>query len=320
MIKLLVFLKIPIISFASPSWLYNIKDNKNCEIIGYGIGDTLDKAKQGAMSDIVRSISVSVRSDIDISTSDNDGDVSQNSSINIKTKSQATLSGVEFIKVEEENGLWYVAAKYDNSSIDMKLKKLLPVNLKDETQNNYLKTTPLITELNKFIGKKLNYKIVRKDNLWQLKYKDILLPLNKNNFYKLFSNTNNSQLSIISNQKIYKENDEMYFKINHKKPGYISILYIEHNGKVGVLQTNYESKKSFMYPDLKSEDTFKIANPYGKTIMELYVLIHSKKPIDLHEFEDVSDSLLDESNYNFDKLISRLDDLEFSTYMIKIRK
>ena len=53
----------------------------------------------------------------------------------------------------------------------------------------------------------------------------------------------------------------------------------------------------------KSEDVFKIANPYKKTIQELYVAIYSKTPIHLHEFENVSKNLLDESNYNFDQLI-----------------
>ncbi len=318
--KLLFLLIIPIISFASPDWLYKLEYDKKCEIIGYGINATLANAKQSAISDIAQSIQVRIDSSADISTSDNNGDIKNNSSINLKTNSQATLNGVQFIKVEHENGLWYVAAKYDNSSIEIKLKKLLPRSLKDEPQNNYLKNTPLIRKLNTYIGKKLNYEIVRKDNLWQLQYKDILLPLNRKNFYNLFSNQSNQQLSITPNQNIYKENEEMFFNIKHKKSGYFSILYVEHTGKVGVLLANYKSNKSFIYPDIKSENVFKIANPYGKPIQELYVVINSKTPISLDKFENISDTLLDESNYNFSQLISQLNSLEFSTFEIKIRK
>ena len=110
------------------------------------------------------------------------------------------------------------------------------------------------------------------------------------------------------------------FKIKHKKSGYISILYVEYNGKVGTLLANYKSNKSFMYPDLKSEDLFKIANPYGKAIRELYIAIYSERPVKLNQFENISSDFLDESNYNFDKLISKLDNLEFSTFEIKIKE
>lgn len=313
-------LLLPIIALSNPSWLYNINNNNKYDIVGYGIADTLLKAKQNAISEITNTISVEVDTSVNISTSDTNGIVNQDASTNLKTKSQAILSGVKFIKVEQLNDMWYVAAKYDNSPIEIKLKKLLPSNLENEVQNCYLKNTPLISELNTQINKKLNYKIIRKDNLWQLKYRDILIPLNKQNFYKLFSNKSTNKLSIIPNQKIYKENDEMFFKINTEKDGYVSILYVEYNGKVGVLLANKKAKKTFLYPDLKSEDRFKIVNPYHRTIRELYIAIYSELPIDLYEFENVSDNLLDESNYNFDHLISKLNNLQFSTFEIKIRK
>ncbi|MEA3331577.1 MAG: hypothetical protein U9Q29_07795 [Campylobacterota bacterium] len=83
---------------------------------------------------------------------------------------------------------------------------------------------------------------------------------------------------------------------------------------------NKKSSHSFRYPDVKSRDIFSVANPYKKTIQELYVAIYSKKPLSLHEFEHVSENLLDESNYNFHKLVSRLDSLDFSSFVIKIRK
>jgi hypothetical protein len=251
---------------------------------------------------------------------DENGKLSQNTSTHLKTNSKAVLSGVKYIKVEKVNDLWYVAAKYDNSSLDIKLKKLLPNNLKEEIQNKYLKNTPLVKKLNKELNVKLDYKIIRKDNLWQLQHKDIFLPINMQNFYQLFSNQSTSDILIKPNKDIYKESDDMYFYIKHKNPSYISVLYVEHNGKVGVLLANKKSEKSFTFPDIKNEDSFKIVNPYGKTIKELYVVLSSKKPLNLHKFENVSDSLLDESNYNFDKLLLKFNEYDFSTYEIKIRK
>ena len=95
------------------------------------------------MADITQYISVSVESTTDISISDIDGNIQNSASATSKIKSKAILSGVEFIKVEQVGRLWYIAAKYDNSPLDIKLKKLLPLGLKDEKQNKYLKKTEM---------------------------------------------------------------------------------------------------------------------------------------------------------------------------------
>ncbi len=318
--KILLIFLLPILLYGAPSWFFNIEHDEKCEIVGYGMDKELDRAKQSAISDITHSISVSVDSSVNISSSDIAGRAKQDSSVSLKTHSKAILSGIEFVKVENENGLWYVGALYDNSPLEIRLKKLLPANLKDERQNRYLRTTWGIKSLNAEIGKKLNYKIVRKDNFWQLKYRDILILINQNNFYKFFANKKSNTISLLANKSIYRQNDEMFFNVKHKNKGYISILYVEHNGKVGLLLANHKSDKSFRYPDSKNEEVFRVANPYNKTIRELYVAIYSKTPINLYEFENVSENLLDESNYNFNKLIYRLDSLDFSTFVIKIKK
>ncbi len=304
---------------AVPSWLYNIESDHN-DIIGYGVSSSLKEAKQNAMADITQYMSVSVESSTDISMSDINGKIQNSASASSKIKSKAILNGVKFIKVEQIGELWYIAAKYDNSPLDIKLKKLLPKDLKDEKQNSYLKKTPLFISLNKSIKRELDYRLIRKNNLWQLKYSDILLPINQDNFYKLFSNQSTNNLSIKANKKIYVPNNDMYFSVKNRKEGYISILYVEHNGKVGVLLANQKSSKDFRYPDLKSSDAFKISNPYKKSIQELYIAIYTKNRLNLDEFENVSENLLDESNYNFEKLISKLDKLNFSTFSIKIRE
>jgi len=320
MFKIIFVFLLPIVLLASPSWLYKIEHDKKHDIVGYGISGNLREAKKNAIADITNTLHVSVDSSLDMVNKDENGNLTQNTSTHLSTSSKAVLSGVEYIKVEKSGELWYVAAKYDNSSLDIKLKKLLPDNLQNEAQNKYLENTPLIKKLNKEFNVKLNYQIIRKDNLWQLKYRDILLPINMRNFYQLFSNQYSPKLSIKPNKNIYRENDNMFFYIKQKMIGYISVLYVEHNGKVGVLLLNKKSKKSFTFPNIKTEETFKIVNPYGKTIKELYVVLYSKIPIDLHKFENIDDNLLDESNYTFDKLLLKLNKYNFSTYEIKIRK
>ena len=319
MIRILILSLFPVFVLANPSWLYSLEKTHKNEIIGYGIDKNQHQAKQSAMADIVKSISVNVKSDTKITKENQKGKYNKDISTNLETSSEAKLTGLIFTKVEQLNGLWYVSAKYDNSPLELKIKKLLSKNLQNQTQNMYLRNTPLFHSLNKEISKKLNYEIIRKDNLWQIKYTDILLPISENNFYNLFVNYKTNDISLIANQKIYNDNDKMYFNINHKKAGYISILYVEHNGKVGILIDNKKSNKSFSYPDLKSKDNFTIVNPYNKPIKELYIALYSVNKIDLSEFENVTDDLLDDSNFNFGKLIKKFNKYSFSTFSIKIK-
>jgi len=320
----LLLLLVPVFLFASmPDWFFKLKPTHNNEVIGYGVAQTLAEAKKEALSDLTQKINVSVKSSTSISLADDNGNVSKSSASNIDTSSQAKISGVKYIKVENLDGDWYVASAYDNSAIEVKLKRLLDKSdrytLKNEEQNSYLKNTSLIKRINDYLKYDLEYNLVYKDDLWQLNYRDIYLPLNQNDLYNLFTNTSSKKISITANKKIYLVGDEMYFSIKKPENTYLSILYVEHNGKVGSLISNQKYPSTLTFPDLKSEDAFSIINPYDKTISELYIAISSNEKIDLSKFENVSDKLLDNSNYNFHKLIKKLENYDFSTYQIKIR-
>ncbi|MDF1878267.1 LPP20 family lipoprotein [Sulfurimonas sp. SAG-AH-194-C20] len=314
----LIWLLVPFLGYASPNWMFKIEHEKSI-VIGYGVGVSLKEAKQSAMSDITNFLSVEINSDMAISSSDVNGIASNSSYAKLRTSSQAQLSGIEFIKIKQEGNLWYIAAQYDNTPFSVKFAKLIGIVSKNEVQNKYLKNTALFSSLNKEMECNLNYSLIRQDNLWQIKYKKSIIPLNQKEFYKLFSSEHNEIIYLSANKKVYKEQDEMYFNIQHKKPGFISIVYVEHNGKVGVLLDNIPSRGDFKYPDIKDEDVFKVSNPYRKTVKELYVAIYSQKSLNLQEFENIGDSQLDESSYNFDKLVKLLDKNDFSSYIVKIK-
>jgi len=319
MVKLWI-IALPMFLLSSPSWLYNINPIDTNEIIGYGIDKEFSQAKKNAMSDIAESISIQVELSTSMLKSSINGKIDKKISLNKKMEVKAVLSGIKPIKAENSDGMWYIALKYDNSPLELKLKKSLSYNmLENEKQNSYLQHTELFKQINREIGKTLNYQIIRNDNLWKIRYRDVIIPIDQNNFYKLFSNQNSLDFAIKANQSIYHEKDKMYFEINNNREGYISILYVEHNGKVGLLLSNKKTTNSFTYPDLKSKDGFQIVNPYKKSIEELYIALFSTSYIDLSKFENVSDTLLDKSNYNFDTLLTLLNKNKYSTFRVKIR-
>jgi hypothetical protein len=306
--------------FAMPKWFLVLEPQSNNELIGYGVASSLELAKQNAMADIVKSISVNIHTQLDMTQSNIDGKHDKSISQTLKTQANATLSGVKTLQAENFDNLWYVALSYDNSPVQHKLKKLLPTVLKEQTQSAYLAQTDLFKTLNREIKTPLDYHIVRQNNFWQLQYGEIFLPLNQEEFYALFDNQTSQELNLKTNQTIYQPNDEMFFKLySTSHTGYFSLLYVEHNGKVGVLFANQDAKKELRYPAKKSQEHFVVANPYGKTIEELYVLIYSNTPLDVRDFESVSHTYLDESNFNFDKLLAIMKHYQFATTKIKIR-
>jgi RNAse (barnase) inhibitor barstar len=320
MFRFLFYICLPLYVFATPNWFYNIEEKDHNVILGYGSDKNLAVAKQQAMDEISKTISVSVQSNLNINKTSNELGYSSSIDQNINTSTQVNLTGVEFIKTKKLDDIWYIAAKYDNSPLDLKVKKTIDMDMEDEEQNNYLAKTELIKRINETLEKKLDYEIIRKDDLWNLKYKSKMFPLNQKEFYKLFSNTKSSSLEIKPNLKTYNRYDKMYFDIKNQRNGYVSLLYVEHNGKVGVLLPNKKANDSFRYPSESSFDSFEVANPYHKTIYELYIAVFSEDELDLSAFEDVENEYLDNTNYKFGALLNILDRNSFSTYRIKIKK
>ena len=111
----------------------------------------------------------------------------------------------------------------------------------------------------------------------------------------------------------------MSFDISVKTSGYISLVGVEHDGKTGVLLENLHTTAPMTYPDRSSDDLLVVANPYRKTVYELYVLLQSPEPIRLSDFEPVRDELLDSSNYGFHKLLELMEKYDYSALRVKIK-
>ncbi len=317
---LLFLLVLPLFLFAKPIWFYNIKnDNKN-EIIGYGVSKDLYEAKKYAIDEIAKSLYLELKSSTKISKKEEKNQFNKKVETNINISTITNLNNIQFIKIEEHEHTWYVAAKYKNSLIQNLVKEnLLDKELTNSKQNNYLKNTPLIKLLNESLGKNLNYEIVNKNKKWYLKYDDFINILTQDDFYNLFYNQKNENIKFKLNKKSFEEGELISFEIDTKEEGFISIINIEHDGKIGLLLSNEYINTHLSYPNNNSFN-LKIANPYNYPIKEEYLLLFSKNKIDLSEFEIINEKLLDENSFKFDKLIKFLDDKTFLTSIINISK
>jgi hypothetical protein len=317
-LKQLVLLFLPLYILAQPSWFHNTP-HKNYEIIAYGVDKDLQIARNIAKAEVSKQISIHISSNTNIKKSIDNGNYNKSISNNISTSSNATLQGIKILKEVKEDNIWYVSVVYDNRTLLQKIKSKQQYIKPSQIKKSYLNTTPLVKSIFKTLGFKTDINLIRKNNSWYLNISDNLFLLNRDNFIKLFMNTKNEYISFSTNKNIYKYPDNIQFKVNTKESGYVSILYSEENGKVGVLLNNMQIDKSIIYPKDNSEDNLIAYNPTNNTIQELYVTVYSKNKIDLDIFENVSDNLLDESNFSFDKLLDMINNNKFSTIPLKIK-
>ncbi|MEA2050236.1 MAG: LPP20 family lipoprotein [Campylobacterota bacterium] len=300
-LNILFILILPIYLYATPNWFYNIP-SKSYEIVGYGVDENLQIARDIAKAEISKTIKINISSNTNLNKSIIDGNYNKTHLSKISTSTNATLQGIKIVKEEFIDDKWFVLAIYDNRTliqkINIKHPKFKESNLKDIQ----------------------NLKMIRKDNSWYLKIKNDLYLLNNQNFQQIFSNIEHKDLIFQSNKSIYKSQEQMQFKITAPNKGYVSILYSESNGKVGVVLANKNINKELIYPKQNDENQLIAYNPTKNTIVELYIAVYSKDKLDLQEFENISENILDESNYNFDKLLDIIKNNKFSSIKLKIRK
>jgi hypothetical protein len=281
--------------------MYKLEKNNHNEIIGYGGSKSLEEARNIAIKDIVSQMSVTIKGTIVTTKLISNGKYKAEHKGETIVQTGATLSGAKIIKSQNYNGKFYVAVSYDKSLLEVKIKRKLNQKISNQKQNNYIKNTVLVQRLNKYLNKKLDFELTEKD------------------LYKLFVTTKNKNISISTNKTIFEDNDEIFFNIKLKNKGFVSILYVDAQGKVALLMSNEYKSKSFRFPSINSEDIFTLTNLNNDTTYELIVAIYSKEKIDLSLFEEVNEEILDENNFNFDKLIKKLNNLEFTTHKIKIK-
>lgn len=302
---------------ASPSWYYNHENKKDYELIAYGVDEDLELARQSAKAELAKSIQVNISSSVRINKRQEDQNFNKNINSSTLTTTNLNLSGIKIQKEELFDGKWYVKVSYDNRAIIQKI--ISEKNYFKKYKTHKKSNIKFYNNINNSLGFNVEPKLFRKNFSWYLQIGSKSYVLSKDDFLNFFSNKINKNLDFSLNKYNFKYPDEMIFKINSNKKGFVSILYAQDNGKVGVLAKNLSIDKKLIYPPLKSDDAFIVYNTTKTTLQEQYVAIFSKEKLRLTEFEEISESDLDESNYNYDKLILLLNNNVYSSINIKIK-
>ena len=301
-----------------PEWFLQAPEQAY-NIMGYGQATSLEDARDLAFKDISQTLKVKVSSSTDVNKQLHNEQYDSQVIQKLKTSSSAVLIGAKVEQSIQSEGTWYVAVAYDSSSLGTKMKRTLSSYTLTKEKANYLSSTPLIRSIDEEVGVRLRYKVLRENDLWKLQYKDIKLVITEAEFIKLFSFYKGKGITLKLNKKIFYPQDNMTFSIGLKKPSYVSMLYVEANGKVGVLFANKKYNKRANYPAKNSNDDLVVANPYKKVLNEMYLAVVSQNPLNLTAFENVQSNYLDGSNYKFAELVTILDKADFSSVVVKIK-
>ena len=312
--------------YATPLWYYNIKKSDSQVIIGYGSGSDENTAKQNALSDVVSKISVDVKTSVKIMQKDEDGHLVQNSSYDTEQKADAVLSDYKLLKVEYEDGKFYVALSYENiPSFDKFVRKVRSSTVKTvppKLENGYLSHTPMAKKLKKVLGRDINFRLLRKDKKWYIKYGSVMQVLDKRDFGRFFVTIPNKNITINTNKRdnILYDGDRFYFKVNSKQNGFVSILTVYEDGTVSSLVRNIDIRKNRVenIPDEEFESIPEAGLiKKGVETYDLYVAIFSKKRLHFEQFAYADDELISEEKYkNFDELIEFLDGKDYTTLKV----
>ena len=323
MIKLFILLLVYVNSYAIPGWYYNLNTQSSHIILGYGSGESEASAKQEAFNDIAGKISTNVETSMKLQQNENENGFTQNSEFKTSQNANAILNDYRLLKLEYEEGKFYVALSYENiPSLEKFANKVKKLKLQNEPQNSYLKHTLLSRKLKKLIGFDINYQLIRKDKKWLLKYKKITQFLDQKDFSKLFVTVSNKNVEINtnSNKNILYDGDKFYFKVKSLKTGYVTILTVYENGTVATLLRNVPIKKNRLQniPDEEFETVPEAGLMYeGVETYDLNVVVYSEKKLMFDNFAYADSELIDEEKYkNFDELIDFLESNEYATLKV----
>ncbi|MEA2073041.1 MAG: LPP20 family lipoprotein [Campylobacterota bacterium] len=279
-------------------------------VIGYGVGKSMQEATMDARSDISAQFSVNVSSSTYISSSYTKDESITDVKNKILSSTSSVIKESKIIKSEKVSKNYFVAL------IHKKVPQLQCV----KQQNPFLKEIELIRQANTQTPCEYDYSLVRITSSWYLYADGFTQKLNYAQFDSFFSSINSQKLQISSEYSSYQADDVFKLEVKSKEDGFLSILVVYENGKVGVLLENRAIKKESLELFPKADDNFDMVaglNEDNSATKDLYFAFVTPTRINLAEFETVSGSLLGEKEYRFNQVISLCSKYNFASTLIR---
>lgn len=307
----------------APAWFGSLKSNADYEIIGYGEGLTLDEAKTNAKSDIAKAIRSNINSSFTVQTSVSNSAVNHNAQSNISETSNLTITDAQLKKSEQTNGRFYVALRYENLPLIVKLAKRGGQSLCGKP-NAYLAQTSTLLNLSNDLNCTVSIDITRENDGWYLGRGEHRNSMNNADLRALMIETSMGTLRVKSNHTLVNE-DETYILNLEGLPatGYLSLFDVYDDGRVVLMESNIPlsrlSKKKLLYPDDIRQD-LQLAGGVletGRDTLDMYVALVSNEPLKLSSFIPMGQQIeKGERAFVMDRLLALMQNNSFATTVV----
>lgn len=326
---LIIILFTTLLSANMPEWFQSrtYQPANAHEIVGYGMGKSLKEATLHAKEDIAGQLLTEISSTKESHLSEKHGRLSKHMDIKIDAQVHTVLSDIKTLRMEADDGTYYVVSLYENLRLSQSLiNKTEEITCIQHAPNPYLALTPLYEDVKKAAGCDIDFSLERKDSVWYIAYAQTLLPIAPVDYEDLFISSKQSPVTLKASSRTLREGDEFYFTLLSSQSGYVTLMNIYENGMTAVVGPSMKIEKD-RYTRIPGED----ADEYfeagllhkGRATHDLYVAFFTTEPIDLSRFEMSSDQLVEgETAYKADELIRMTQKYPFTTLFIrtKVRK
>ena len=191
-----------------------------------------------------------------------------------------------------------------------------------EPQNSYLAQTALVKSANKLTTCDYNYELIHQNGMWYVQYENILEKLTPYAFSTLLLTLKNPHLSLTARKHDFLEGDGFHLHLGSTNDGYVSVLNVYEDGRVGVVLSNQVIKKNvnFTYPDYKSGQEFvaHLIKPSVPT-KDMYVALFSLTKLDLTLFEEQASQQVTDKEYRFNDLLTLFPHYNYVTLVLRTR-
>lgn len=309
----------------APNWYAQQSIQPAGFYVGYGEATTLELAKSNARGDLAKQINSQIQVKLNQTTQVfSQDDVNQYSSKVLEEFSQAKLNDLVVLKSTQAGNRFYVSLGMDFRPLSERVNAQLG-KLPKATQAHLFQYAPLWQELTRQYGFMPQLRLLSQDNRYYLKGNGQLLKLKNSDVPQIYPLRQSKQIEFeLLPNTTHLKSDQLYkVKIQTQQAGYLSYLQVFQNGDLVVMfgNQNIKAAQSFTYPDPKLYDglTAELPTQANKS-QDLHIILLCPQPINLEQLENIGIQSNQKYSKNLQKLPGLVNNCDFYSQIIQIRK
>jgi hypothetical protein len=292
------------------------------EYIGYGKGTTKEKARVQANVEIAQSI----RSHINVVNKENihvmDEQFHRESVSISEVISDVTLSNIKLKKIQIVGDNVFIAYKYDNSSLAMKIARRLKGTICIEYDQGFLNSTPLFQTIKSQLGCIPKTEIFYKNDNWNLHVSGEVFIISQAEFELIFSEVDNKNVKLDLSKSNINVGDLYHINIQPKREGFLSLIQIFNTGEIQLLIDNKDvhANQQIVFPDLNEYDGLYAESSNKVNSRDLTLSILCSSEINLKDIKTIGIEIVSTNNhYALNSVLKRIDSCSVSSKVTYIK-